>query len=155
MLNVSTIAISIHAVAAVVWVGGMFFAYMVLRPSLGAFDPPQRLALWSDVFSRFFFFVWISIIVLPVSGYLLVFYHLGGFRTAGLHVHIMHALGLVMIGLFVFLYYVLYRPFRNAVAVKDWSLASKHLNSMRRVISVNMVLGLFTIFTGASGRFWI
>jgi uncharacterized membrane protein len=28
--------IALHVLAVVVWVGGMFFAYLVLRPSAGA-----------------------------------------------------------------------------------------------------------------------
>ena len=47
-------AIAIHALAAVIWVGGMFFAYMVLRPSAGPLEAPVRLQLWERVFSRFF-----------------------------------------------------------------------------------------------------
>ncbi len=154
MLDVSSIAIAIHAVGAVVWVGGMFFAYTVLRPSLGSFEPPQRLTLWSNVFSRFFFWVWIAVIALPASGYVLVFNHFGGFGTAGLHIHIMHVLGLVMIGLFVLLYFAPYRHFRAAVAAKDWPLTAKHLNTMRRIVGINTILGLITVITGASGRFW-
>ena len=154
MLNVSAIAISIHAVGAVVWVGGMVFAYTVLRPSLGVFEGPQRLALWSNVFSRFFLFVWIAVIALPATGYVLVFRHLGGFANAGLHVHIMHVLGLVMIALFVVLYFAPYRRFRDAVTAKDWPEAARHLNTMRRIIGINTLLGILTVIIGASGRFW-
>ncbi len=154
MLDVSSIAISIHALGAVVWVGGMFFAYTVLRPSLGFFEPSQRLTLWSHVFSRFFFWVWIAVVALPASGYVLVFEHFGGFGTAGIYVHIMHGLGLVMIGLFVFLYFAPYRHFRAAVAASDWALTAKHLNTMRGIVGINTILGLITVITGASGRFW-
>ena len=38
-----------HILAAVIWVGGMFFAHMVLRPSAGLLDSPTRLALWERV----------------------------------------------------------------------------------------------------------
>ncbi len=47
-------AIAIHALAAAIWVGGMFFAYMVVRPSAGPIEAPARLQLWERVFSRFF-----------------------------------------------------------------------------------------------------
>jgi uncharacterized membrane protein len=36
------IGVAFHVVAAVIWVGGMFFALMVLRPSTGPLDPPTR-----------------------------------------------------------------------------------------------------------------
>ena len=154
MLDVSSVAIAIHVVGAVVWVGGMFFAYTVLRPSLGSFEPPQRLTLWNNVFSHFFFWVWIAVIALPATGYVLVFNHLGGFGTAGMHVHIMHMLGLVMIVLFVLLYFIPYRPFRDGVAAKDWALAARHLNNIRRIVGINTILGLITVIVGASGRLW-
>jgi len=39
---------ALHVLAAVVWVGGMFFAWMVLRPAaVSALQPPERLMLWS------------------------------------------------------------------------------------------------------------
>ena len=73
----------------------MFFAYMVLRPSLGILEPPQRPALWNTVFPRFFAWVWVAVIVLPATGYAMVFAAFGGFADAGVHVHVMHALGWV------------------------------------------------------------
>ena len=51
----SALATGFHAIAAVVWVGGMFFAYLVLRPAVGGITPPpERLKLWDRVFGRFF-----------------------------------------------------------------------------------------------------
>ena len=35
--------IALHILAAVVWVGGIFFAYMVLRPSAGPLEPPDAV----------------------------------------------------------------------------------------------------------------
>ena len=77
-----TILVALHILAAVVWVGGMFFAYMVLRPSAGPLEPPARLALWQRVFGRFFPWVWASIAVLLISGYTMLFVHFGGFAAA-------------------------------------------------------------------------
>ncbi len=46
---------ALHVLAATVWVGGMFFAWMVLRPAAVAMlQAPERLRLWTDVFRRFF-----------------------------------------------------------------------------------------------------
>ena len=49
---------AIHLLGAAIWVGGMFFALLVLRPSLSVLEPPARLALHGAVFSRFFRIVW-------------------------------------------------------------------------------------------------
>ena len=71
----------IHALASVVWVGGMFFAYLVLRPVAGSMAPPERLALWRGVFARFFPWVWASVLGLLVSGYVMLFWGFGGFAS--------------------------------------------------------------------------
>lgn len=154
MLDLSAIAIAIHALAAAVWVGGMFFAYSVLRPSLGEFEPQHRLTLWSKVFSRFFVWVWTAVIALPLTGYFLIFFYFDGFRSAGMHIHIMHLLGLVMIGLFLFLYCVPYRHFRSGVAAKNWAAAASHLGTIRSIVGINTIIGFVTIVVGASGRLW-
>ena len=46
--------LALHILCIVVWVGGMFFALVVLRPSLAALEPAQRIALHNRVFRRFF-----------------------------------------------------------------------------------------------------
>ena len=48
----------LHILSAVFWVGGMFFAYLVLRPSLLVLEPNQRMLVHTQVFRRFFRVVW-------------------------------------------------------------------------------------------------
>lgn len=150
----STIAHLVHALSAVIWVGGMVFAYAVLRPAAGGLEPPQRLALWNGVFRRFFIWVWHALVLLPLTGYVLLFDTFGGFAGAGLHIHLMQATGWLMIAIFLFLFYGPYKKFRAAVADEDWQLAGRHLGSIRRIVATNMVLGLITVAVGASGRYW-
>ena len=154
MFSISSISITIHIFAAIVWVGGMFFAYIILRPSLSDAEPPQRLALWGGVFQRFFPWVWLSVIALPLTGYGLIFTHFGGFGGAGVHIHIMHLTGLLMIGLFAFLYYRPFQRFKQAVGEQAWPVAAGHLNTIRIIVGINLILGLLTSVIGASGRFW-
>ena len=146
--------IALHVLAAVVWVGGMFFAYMVLRPSAGPLAADARLQLWHRVFSRFFPWVWASIIVLLLSGYGMMALAFGGFAGAPLYVNVMQGIGIVMMLLFAHLYFVPWRRFSIAVAGKDFPAAAEGLNQIRRIVAVNLVLGLLTIVVGASGRFW-
>ena len=54
----------LHALAAVVWVGGMFFARLVLAPAAASLEPGPRLTLWSRVLGRFFPWVFAAIILL-------------------------------------------------------------------------------------------
>ena len=149
----SAIANAIHALAAVIWVGGMFFAYVVLRPAIGGLEPPpERLKLWSRVFPRFFAWVWAAVFALPATGYWRVLADFGGFGDAGFHVNAMHALGLVMIFLFLYLYSGPYNGFKNAVQAEDWPQAGERLNTIRRVVAINLALGLITSIFGAGGR---
>ena len=152
----SAVANALHVLAAVVWVGGMFFAYLVLRPAVGAIEPaPERPKLWSRVFPRFFAWVWVAVVVLPITGYWRLFMDFGGFARAGAYVHLMHVLGLVMIGLFVFLFVVPYRRFQAAVAAGDFAAAAPQLAIIRRIVGTNLALGLFVAAVAAAGRLWV
>jgi uncharacterized membrane protein len=148
------ILVALHALAAVAWVGGMFFAYMCLRPAAGPLEPRLRLALWQRVFGRFFPWVWASIAVLLASGYAMLFLHFGGFKGAGLHIHVMQATGILMMLLFLHLFFAPWRRFSRAVEAGQFDSAAHSLNQMRRIVAINLVFGLLTIAAGASGRFW-
>jgi uncharacterized membrane protein len=154
MPGLAALASALHALSAVVWVGGMFFAYMVLRPAAGPLEGPDRLRLWSRVFPRFFAWVWAAVVLLPLTGFGRTSLQAGGFAGAGWHVHVMAAVGLAMILLFVALYARPFRRFQAAVAAGNWAEAQPHLEAIRRIVAVNLALGLVTSAVGASGRFW-
>jgi uncharacterized membrane protein len=147
---VPSIALILHTLSAVVWVGGMFFALMVLRPASGPLDPPVRLALWLRVFSGFFPWVFAAIVLLLISGFTLM---LGGY-AAGSHVHLMMAIGIVMVLIFFHLYFAPWKRFRVAMAAGDNAAAGAQLNQIRFIVTVNLILGLLTVAIGSSGRYW-
>jgi uncharacterized membrane protein len=148
------LGLTLHILGAVVWVGGMFLAYMVLRPVAGTLEPPTRLALWRGVLERFFPWVWASIVALLLSGYGMLFLALGGFAGAGVHVHIMNLTGLVMMALFLHLYFAPWRRMRRALDAGDGAAAAQQLGQIRMIVAVNLGLGLITCVIGASGRYW-
>ncbi|MCO6414402.1 MAG: CopD family protein [Thiogranum sp.] len=153
-MTLSAAAVSLHVLSAVLWVGGMFFAHQVLRPvAAQQFEPPQRLRLWSGVFTRFFPWVWLFAALLPLSGYWMVFKVFGGMATIGLHVHIMQALGWLMILLFMHLYFAPFRRLKEAVITENWPQAGKQLNQIRRIVGINLLLGLVTSAVAAGGRY--
>ena len=145
---------AVHALAAIVWVGGMFFAYMALRPSVGELDPPERVALWARVFGKFFPWVWMSVLVLLVSGFWIIFVEWGGFAGAGMHVHTMMLIGLIMMAFFAHLYFAPFKRLRQAVASGDTPAAAKQIGQISMIVATNLVLGLVTSAIGASGRYW-
>ena len=149
-----TLGLIVHALAAVIWVGGMFFAYVVLRLAMRPVDPHVRLDLWGHVFGRFFPWVWASIVALLASGYGMIFYGLGGFAGAGVHVHLMQATGLLMMALFLHLYFAPWRRLRRALDGGDYEAATVQLTQIRRIVATNLALGLITVAIGASGRYW-
>jgi len=149
-----TMLVALHVLAAVVWVGGMFFAYMALRSAAGPLETAARLALWQRVFGRFFPWVWLSIAVLLVSGYTMLFVRFGGFAGAGAHIHVMQLTGILMMLLFFHLFFVPWRRFSRAVDAGALAEAAAALNQIRRIVAINLVLGLLTVTVGASGRFW-
>jgi uncharacterized membrane protein len=144
----------LHILGAIVWVGGMFFAYVVLRPVAGELEGPARLALWRGVFRRFFPWVFASIAALLASGYLMVFWGLDGFAGAGVHVHVMQLVGWVMILLFLHLYFVPWRRLQRAMDGGDTAAAARQLGQIRVIVATNLVLGLLVSAIGASGRYW-
>lgn len=153
-MYLNTIAISLHVLAAVIWVGGMFFAHQVLRPVAAQFlEPPQRLTQWSAVFSRFFPWVWLSIALLLASGYWMVFRIFGGMASAGLHIHVMQGLGWLMILLYAHLYFAPFRRLKEAVVTENWPEGGKRLNQIRQIVGINLVLGLLVIVVAAGGRY--
>ncbi len=150
------LAISLHLLAAVVWVGGMFFAYIALRPvAASLLEPPLRLPLWSQVFKRFFPWVWMAILILLGSGLWMVFGHFGGFAAVGYHVHLMLALGIIMMLLFLHVYYGPFRRLQQAITISDWQTGATKLNQIRILIKTNLVLGLLVVAIAAGGRYLI
>ena len=148
------LVLAIHTVAAVVWVGGMFFAVTTLHPALGSLPLEARLTLQKRVLERFFHWVAISIVTLLATGYGVVFFGYQGFATAGLHIHIMQATGLTMVLLFILMWSMPWQEFRHAINAGQTEAAAKALARIRLIMRVNLGFGLFTAAIGATGGFW-
>ena len=142
------LAITLHALAAVIWVGGMFFAYMALRPvAANILEPAVRLTLWSRTLGKFFSWIWLSIIIIPVSGYWMIFSAFGGFAGVGWYIHVMQVLGIVMILIFLHVFFAPYLRLRKAVKDEDYQAGAKNLAQLRRLVGINLLLGLLVIIT--------
>ena len=148
------IALFLHILAAVIWVGGMFFAHVVLRPVAAAqLEPPVRLRLWVGVFKRFFPLVFAAIAILLVTGYWMVLSFYGGFDAVGLHVHIMVWTGYVMMLIFLHLFFAPFKRLQRAVAAEDWAAGGKSLAQIRSMVGVNLLIGLAIIAIASGGRY--
>jgi len=98
-------------------------------------------------------FLIITVIILPLTGYGLIFTWFGGMGHVGTYIHVMAGLGLVMIALFVYLFFVPYPRLRRAVAAGEWPEGAAHLASIRRIVTTNLILGLITSAVAVAGRF--
>lgn len=149
------ITVALHTLAAVVWVGGMAFAYWFLRPVAGrVLEAPERLALWRGVFARFFPLVWTAIAALLGTGYYMVLGPFGGFGEIGPHVHIMHGLALIMTAIFAYVFFAPWKQFRRALDRVEHETAAAELDTIRRFVAVNLALGLIVVVVATGGRYW-
>jgi len=148
------VGIALHLLAAIIWVGGMFFAHMALRPAaVQVLEPPLRLQLWVQVFKRFFFWVWLSIIALLASGYWMVLGFYGGFGNVGTHIHLMHGVGIVMVLIYLYIFFSCYRRLKQAIIVEDYPEGGRILAQIRKLVGINILLGLAVAIFASSGRF--
>jgi len=155
----ATLKIS-HLLSVIVWLGGMVFAQFFLRPALASLAPAQRVTLMHGVLGRFFGAVlWAASWVL-LSGILMVGRTTMLTVQSGAHFNlplewwVMALLGLVMMGVFVAIRFVLYPRLTRAVASADWLVGAAVLASIRHGVVVNMILGtlivVVTLFGGSS-----
>jgi uncharacterized membrane protein len=149
----NAVAITLHVLSAVIWVGGMFFAYLALRPALTGHTTLARAHLWAAVFRRFFPWVWAAILVLLATGFYLVFGAFGGFRHSPPFVNFMMALGVVMMLLYAHVFFAPYRRLRHSVEVNDESAASRAMSLIRILMLINLVLGLLVIIVAVMGAY--
>lgn len=148
------LAISLHMLSVLIWIGGMFFAHMALRPSaVEVLEPPLRLALWVRVFNRFFPWVWASVILILGSGFWIINYTWGSMAITPLYVHIMYGFGLLMMLIFIFIFFVPYQNLQKAVSAQQWPEGGRHLARIRQLVTTNLVLGLFVSVVAVAGRY--
>ena len=152
-MSLNSLYIALHVLSVVVWVGGMFFAHQCLRPvAASQLEPPVRLKLWVGVFGRFFPFVWIAVILLPLTGWLMIFGLFGG--HAPLYVHLMNGIGTLMILIFLHVFFAPYRRLKRHVAAEDWKAGGAALASIRKLVGFNTILGVIVITIASGGRFF-
>lgn len=145
------IALLLHLLGATVWIGGMFFAYMALRPAAGKLlQPPQRLPLWRETLGRFFLWVWISIAAIYASG-LHMLAAAYGMQWIPAYVLAMAGIATVMTIIFLYVYFVPFRVLKREVEAQNWPAGGVALNRIRQLVATNLVLGLTTFAVAVAG----
>jgi uncharacterized membrane protein len=144
-------ALMLHLLGAVVWIGGMFFAYFALRPSAAELlQPPQRLPLWSATLGRFFRWVWVAVVLVLGSGFYM-FSLLADAARVPPYVHAMLYIGVLMALIFGYVFFSPFPALQRAVAGQNWQQAGLALNQIRIAVAVNLGLGIANIVVPTAG----
>ena len=142
---------ALHVLATVIWVGGMFFAWMILRPAaVSELQAPERLKLWADVFRRFFKWVWVTVLILPISGIGMWHMRFDGLAAAPRYVHIMAGVFLVMLALFLRIQLLQLPELKRAITAQNWPEGGAALGRIRRLVGINLLLGLLVILLASA-----
>lgn len=145
------IAVTLHLLSVVVWVGGMFYAYMAMRPAVGqTVEPAKRPALWAATLERFFRWVWLAIALILASGFWMVFKVFGGMHLP-LYIHLMIGLGILMMLLFFHVYFAPFRRLKITVANGGTEAGLKSIGQIRKIVGLNLLIGLVVIAIAAVG----
>ncbi len=145
------IAITMHLLGVIVWVGGMFFAHTVLRVALNEMlEPSERLPVMLRVFDRFFPWVWLSVLLILASGYWMLFVVYQTETTFWLS--FMSVVGTLMAAIFVFIYAIPYHQLSSALKTRDMPKAVAAISLIRQLILTNLSLGLLVTVVSLLGK---
>lgn len=150
----SAIAITLHVIAVIVWIGGMFLGVVAIRPALAELDVPTRARLFAGIVGRFLPWVWAAMVTLLGSGFYMVSTSFdGGISGTPWFVRLMMGLGLFMMMLMAHVSFAPYRRLKRALAAKDDALAAKAMKQMGLLMTVSLVLGLIVILAAMMGAY--
>ena len=134
----------LHVLAAIVWLGGITFMVQALRPAAARLQTPlHRLPLVALTMKRFFSLVWVSIVVLLLSGLWMLFSV--GMKSAPAGWHAMLGIGLLMFALFGHTYFGPFRRLEKAVSAADWPEAGRRAGQIAMLSTVSLTLGVLAI----------
>ena len=144
-------AYALHWLGLVVWIGGMAFAHLVLRPSLVALAPPARLTLLAGVFARFLPIAGVAIVAVVASGAWLIHAE-GGVMQTSTGIRAMAGTGILMALIYGYVAFAPYQRLRASVAGGDFSAAARAMRAIRALIALNLGLGTVTVLIAAWHR---
>ena len=153
MLN--AIALILHLVAINVWVGGTFFAIVILGRAIKYMATAQQLLLWQLVLERFFIWAWVAVFILLTSGTWMVYSIYGGFDTIPVYIMLMGLIALLMISVFIYIYFFPYQQYKLLVQTNDVDSCVQKLAVIRFAGTINMILGLCVVVVIGSGPYML
>jgi uncharacterized membrane protein len=146
------ILLFIHLLSAAFWVGGMATMHFAVRPAaVATLEPPLRLCTMTAALRRFFVGVDAAIALLFVSGVTMILLT-SGFRAVHWRVEAMMGIAIVMAGIYVYIRASVFKALRRAVEESAWPVAAARLNTVRKLVSLNLALGVVVFGVAIAGR---
>lgn len=146
------IALFIHLLCAAFWVGGMATLHFAVRPAaVATLEPPLRLRMMAATLRRFFVGVDASVTLLFVTGVVMIL-ATGGFRGVHWRIEAMMSIAIVMAAIYVYIRASVFRALRRAVEDSAWPVAAARLNTVRKLVMVNLALGVVVFGVAIIGR---
>ena len=142
---------ALHILSIIVWIGGMVFAHLFLRPAVAQLEPPLRLRLMHDVLGRFFRAVLAASLLTLASGVWMLgrlakqVVQAGGSFDMPLAWTIVAVLGVALVAVFMHTHFVLYKRLGRAVATSEWAAGGVALAQIRRWVAINLGLGILVL----------
>ena len=142
---------TIHLLSVIVWIGGMVFAQFFLRPAVAKLEAPERVRLMHDVLGRFFNAVLLAAGLVLGSGVWMIGRMARQMAQSGVKFNmpiewmVMSVLGLLMLGIFAYIRFVLYQRLTRAVTAAAWPAGGATLASIRTWVTVNLVIGVVIV----------
>lgn len=148
---------TVHLLCIILWIGGMVFANFFLRPALAVLEPPARVRLMHAVLGRFFTAVLVAATLAFASGGWMIGRTAADMARSGVRFNmplewmVMSTLGLVMMLIFAYIRWLLYRRLSVAVQAADWPSGAALLQQIRAWVLVNLVLGVVVVLVTLVG----
>jgi len=148
---------TLHLFAIIVWIGGMVFAHFFLRPAMGVLEPATRVRLMHTVLGRFFNAVLAAATLTLVTGVWMIGRMAKQMVQAGVRFNmpmewtVMATLGIVMVLIFGYIRFSLYKRLNRAVQALDWPAGAAALAQIRMWVVVNLVLGVLIMLVTMLG----
>jgi uncharacterized membrane protein len=149
------VVITIHTLATIVWLGGLFFILAVLVHATKRLDVEARLDVWNRVFSRFIFLSWLGIGAIFASGVGLVFLRFGGYSGVPTVHRFNTPIGILTIVLYAYASLGPWRRFRAALSAGRNTDATIDLNRMLKLVAAVLALGFIASAVSVAGRSYI
>ena len=149
MLN--ALSIILHLLAINVWVGGTFFTVVILPHAAASLEPAERHPFMRIVFKRFFFWVWLAMMILISTGGWMIYRVFGGIINAPLYVVLMMSITLLMVCVFLLIYFGSYRLYVQSLKQENLSDSERHLDYISLLSKINMALGICVVLVIGGG----